>query len=241
MSSGRIHGHATELLGAGAARLALVPVQNESGGEVWALIEIEGNRARLTCHKLWDQTRAFCTLECEAAPVAALVADEVNAGVLRATLGMHMAMALVFDSIGAAESVLNLTVDYMKTRVQFDKPIASFQGLKHRVASMKIEAELARHAASQALQAVDASDPDRLVRAALSKVTATDAFAFIAGDCVQLHGGVGFTWEYDCHLYLKRARLNQALVASNETQLDYAAAGLAAATKADHSILELAL
>lgn len=238
VSGGKVSGKMTEVLSAASAGLVLVPVK-DGNAEAWALIDIDGKAAKLTAHKLWDQTRSFCTLECNGAALAHLVADTTQASAWRARLGMHQSLAVIADSMGGAESILNLTIDYMKTRVQFDRPIASFQALKHRVARLKIESELARHAAAQALHSAAVDEPDCAAWASMSKVTVSDAYCLIAADCVQLHGGVGHTWEFDCHLHLKRSRLNQAMVENNALQLDRVNDAFAAAMRAGRSVLEL--
>lgn len=238
VSGGKVSGKMTEVLSAATAGLVLVPVKN-GAAEAWALIDIDGKASKLTAHKLWDQTRSFCTLECNGATVAHLVADAKQASAWRARLGMHQSLAMIADSVGGAESILNLTMEYMKTRVQFEKPIASFQALKHRVARLKVESELARHVAAQALHSAAVNEPDCAAWASMSKVTVSDAYCLIAADCVQLHGGVGHTWEFDCHLYLKRSRLNQAMVENNALQLDRVNAAFAAAMRAGRSVLEL--
>lgn len=239
LSGGKVSGSASELLGTPSAGLALVAVQDGSN-TAWALIEVDGKSAKLSERKLWDLTRHFCTLECTGVTPALLVKG-ADAAKLGRTLATHMGLAVCFDSIGAADSILNQTMDYMKGRTQFDKIIASFQALKHRVARLKVELELARHASSQALQAVETGTPDCQAIVALSKVTVSEAFAAIAGDCVQLHGGVGHTWEFDCHIFLKRSRLNEALVGQNDKELDWMAERMAEATRAGRSVLELPL
>ncbi len=170
-----------------------------------------------------------------------IVAQGDQSDVVRDSLAMHMALAVMADSVGAAQAIFDKTVEYMKTRVQFDKVIAGFQGLKHMAADMKVEWELARHAAARAMAAAEAGDADRMAWVLLGKAQVTDAFAGIAGKCVQMHGGVGHTWAFDPHIYLKRAHLNQMLVAHNNQHLDQAADGLAAAVRAGRSVLDLPL
>ena len=148
---------------------------------------------------------------------------------------------IAWGAVGAAQACFDEALRYSKTRVQFDRPIASFQALKHRVAGMKVESELARVSAAQALVAAESNAPDRMVWAALAKATVSDSYAAIAGHCVQLHGGVGFTWALDVHLYQKRSRLNQALLATGNEAIDFAAAELAAATRDGRSALDLPL
>jgi alkylation response protein AidB-like acyl-CoA dehydrogenase len=236
LEKGKVSGRMTEVLGSAKAGLALIPV-TEGSRTAWALVDLGAN-ARLAQRKTWDATRALFDLECQGAAAEAVAGD---AAALANTLAMHMGLAVAFDCVGASDGIFNQTLDYMKGRVQFEKSIASFQGLKHRASRLKIEAELARHAAAQALRAVELGETDRQTIVALSKATVTESFAFIAADCVQLHGGVGHTWEFDCHLFLKRARLNEALVGSNDQQLDWAEAQMAEAARAGRSVLELPL
>jgi alkylation response protein AidB-like acyl-CoA dehydrogenase len=102
-------------------------------------------------------------------------------------------------------------VGYLKTRVQFGRPIGEFQALKHRCADLAVEAESARMTAHAAVRAA-VSDPDECaVAAPLAKRYCADAFFHAAAEMIQLHGGIGFTWEHDAHLYLKRAKTTQLL------------------------------
>jgi alkylation response protein AidB-like acyl-CoA dehydrogenase len=116
---------------------------------------------------------------------------------------LHVALAA--ESVGAARRVLELTVDYLKLRQQFGRPLGSFQALRHRIADLTVELEAATSTAWYAARAVAERSPELPVVAPLAKATATDAFAHIAGESIQLHGGIGFTWEHDAHLYFKRA------------------------------------
>jgi alkylation response protein AidB-like acyl-CoA dehydrogenase len=230
-SSGALSGRASGLLGSPLARFALV----RTGPADWALVELDGKAAKLTSRRLWDRTRTLCDLECQGAkPV--LSASGPQAAAL---LAQSASLAVIFDSVGAAETIYLQTVEYLQTRVQFERPLASFQALKHRAADLKISHDVARHVAGQALAAV--GGPDAGLWAGLAKASVTDAFGFIAADCLQLHGGVGFTWEFDCHLYLKRAKLNQALVGSNEAQTDQAFDAMVAAVAEGRSTLEISL
>ena len=105
--------------------------------------------------------------------------------------------ALAAESVGAAQAVLELAVQHLKDRVQFGRPLGSFQALRHRVADLTVLVEAARSSAWYA-----ATD---LTAAPLAKAVAADAFVAVAGECIQLFGGIGFTWEHDAHLYFKRA------------------------------------
>jgi alkylation response protein AidB-like acyl-CoA dehydrogenase len=114
-------------------------------------------------------------------------------------------VALGAESVGAARRLLELTVEHLKLREQFGRPLGSFQALRHRVADLTVELEAATSTVWYAARAAAASSPDLPIVAPLAKAAATDAFTHIAGECIQLHGGIGFTWEHDAHLFFKRA------------------------------------
>jgi alkylation response protein AidB-like acyl-CoA dehydrogenase len=113
--------------------------------------------------------------------------------------------------VGGAQRVLDLSVDYAKQRVQFGRPIGSFQAIKHQCADMMLRVEAARSAAYYAA-CVAAEGGDLPVAASLASAYCGDAYFQCAGDAIQIHGGVGFTWEYDPHLYFKRARASRSLL-----------------------------
>ncbi|MFJ8958138.1 acyl-CoA dehydrogenase family protein [Lentzea sp. NPDC102401] len=119
--------------------------------------------------------------------------------------------ALSAEQVGAATRALELTVEYTKTRVQFGKPIGSFQALKHRMADMHVLVETARSAAGAAIDEVSA---------AVAKVYCSEAFFKVAAEMVQLHGGIAITWEHDAHLYLKRAHGSGQLFGSPAVHLE---------------------
>jgi alkylation response protein AidB-like acyl-CoA dehydrogenase len=125
-------------------------------------------------------------------------------------LAARAAIAMAADCIGGAERVLEFTVEYLKDRQQFGRPIGSFQALKHRCADMLLNLETARGAVDHAAN-VAPSDPQHSAAASIAKALAGEAYANAAAEGVSLHGGIGFTWEHDAHLYLKRAALDRQL------------------------------
>ena len=112
------------------------------------------------------------------------------------------------------------TIEYMKIRQQFGRPIGSFQALKHRVSTLKIGLEAASGLCGYAAEMMDAGDAERAVWASSAKFYACDTYVNVAAEAVQLHGGIGYTWEHECHLYLKRARLNQVLFGTSNEHKD---------------------
>jgi alkylation response protein AidB-like acyl-CoA dehydrogenase len=116
------------------------------------------------------------------------------------------AILLAAEQVGAAERCLDLTVDYTRQRVQFSRPIGSFQALKHRMADLYVTLSAARAVVDDAL-----ADPSPTA-AALARVTATEAFCAVAAEAIQMHGGIAITWEHDIHLYFKRAHASAQLL-----------------------------
>ncbi len=122
------------------------------------------------------------------------------------------AVALCAELIGAGEQANHIAVEYAKARVQFDRPIATFQAIKHKLAEMLHRLELARVGTHYAAWASDADDPVRAEAAAMAKGFAPGAVNEICAECIQIHGGVGFTWDCDAHLFYRRAKQNDLLL-----------------------------
>jgi alkylation response protein AidB-like acyl-CoA dehydrogenase len=138
------------------------------------------------------------------------------------------ALALAAEQLGGAQQCLDLTLDYTSQRVQFGRAIASFQAVKHRCAQMMVLIESARSAVLGAARAWDserAATPGAALCAdvASAKAAANDAYAFCAQEAIQLHGGVGFTWEYDPQLYFKRAQASGAQFGTTPQLLEWIA------------------
>jgi alkylation response protein AidB-like acyl-CoA dehydrogenase len=114
--------------------------------------------------------------------------------------------ALVAEMVGGMQRTLDLTVDYAKTRKQFGKPIGMFQAVQHQCADMYLETESARSAAYYAAWALQVRTPDALAAVSIAKMYASDASRTVGNRGIQVHGGMGFTWENDLHLYYRRAK-----------------------------------
>ena len=162
-----------------------------------ALHAVETSAARVTPLEAMDPTRPLARVELDDT-LGRLLGPCGNAVDL-----LHVALAA--ECVGAARAVLERTVDYLKVREQFGRPLGSFQALRHRVADLTVELEAATSTVWYAARASAEHSPELPVVAPLAKATATDAFTHIAGEAIQLHGGIGFTWEHDAHLYFKRA------------------------------------
>jgi alkylation response protein AidB-like acyl-CoA dehydrogenase len=157
-----------------------------------------------------DLTRRFAEVRFDAVAVPA--ANELRGGwdVVNRCLAVATVLQAA-ESVGAADILFESTVDYAKKRVQFGRAIGSFQAIKHRLANLFIDVESMRAAAHYAALALN----DRLADAAEAVATAggyvDDTFAGLSGEALQIHGGIGFTWEHDAHLFVRRAKVNQVL------------------------------
>jgi alkylation response protein AidB-like acyl-CoA dehydrogenase len=161
--------------------------------------------ASFTQRPSWDETRRLFDVtvtDDEALVIAKGEAAENLAAMLRSQL----LFALAGDSLGGADAILELTIEYLKTRRQFDRPLAMFQALKHRVADLKTIL-----AAAEALFWASTDAEATLTDMGALKAHACGVYAEVAEEAIQLHGGIGLTSEYQCHLFLKRAMLNAAL------------------------------
>jgi alkylation response protein AidB-like acyl-CoA dehydrogenase len=117
--------------------------------------------------------------------------------------------ALCAEMVGGAQKVLETSTEYAKTRHQFGKPIGIYQAVSHKLADMLVLSESGRSATYYAAWAVEADAPDRSLASSMAKAYVSDAYRKVAGDGIQVHGGIGFTWEHDMHLYFKRAKASE--------------------------------
>ena len=117
--------------------------------------------------------------------------------------------ALCAEMVGGAQKVLETSTEYAKTRQQFGKPIGIYQAVSHKLADMLVLAESGRSATYYAAWTIDADAPDRSLASSMAKAYVSDAYRKVAGDGIQVHGGIGFTWEHDMHLYFKRAKASE--------------------------------
>jgi len=186
------------------------------GGGGWALEGGRGGSRGLTGERLpaMEGTRCLAArgLEEVSVPADARLGEGEPAwpGLQRAL--QRASVALAAEQVGGAARCLELAVAHAKQRVQFGKPIGAFQALKHKMADMMVQVESARSATYYAACVAD-DDADALPAAsAMAKAAASDAYTFCAAQALQIFGGIGFTWEYDLHLYFKRARSSAVLL-----------------------------
>ena len=158
-----------------------------------------------------DQTRKLCEvgLKDVAVPAAALVGAKGGAWPALARVAERATVALCAEMCGGAQKVLEMTTEYAKIRVAFGKPIGTYQGVKHKAADMLVDVENAKSLTYYAAWAMDENAPEAGLAASMAKAYASDAYRKVAGTGIQLHGGIGFTWEHDLHLYFKRAKSSE--------------------------------
>jgi alkylation response protein AidB-like acyl-CoA dehydrogenase len=209
-----VTGTAQRVVDGGIADDLLVAAKGPDGVALFA-VEAAAPGVDRTPLATLDLTRSQATVHFSDAP-ARLVADSGEAPrVIEHALHVGSAL-LAVEQVGAARHLLDLSVDYAKTRLQFGRPIGSFQAVKHRLADLLVDLEHARSAAYHAVWALtDGSDDPALV-ASIAQATASAAFVRVATDTIQVHGGIGFTWEHQAHLYFKRATTDAALLGSPE-------------------------
>ncbi len=161
-----------------------------------------------------DQTRRLAELRLDDVrlPKSAALGDGAADWQTLATTLQLATVALAAEQVGGAERCLELAVTYAGARVQFGRPIGSFQAIKHKCADMLMLIEAARSATYYAACTANERSPELPVAASLAKAYCSDAYFRCAADSLQIHGGVGFTWEYDVHLYFKRAKSSEALL-----------------------------
>ena len=198
--------------GPGAAELVVVA----DGPDGPVVVGVDPKAAGVAIRRVetLDLTRPQARLDLTGAP-GVLLAEGSHA---LAAVDAAVDVALVVQAaemLGGAQAALDLTLEYVRTRRQFGRVIGSFQAVKHRCADMLLDVELARSAVGRAVEVAERADREPLAlaeAASVAKVWCAEAFARVSAATVHLHGGIGFTWEHDAHLYFRRARADAALL-----------------------------
>jgi len=202
-----VDGHIADLI------IVAARVAGSGGAEGLALFTIDANASSLERRLLesMDATRKIARIEFRGARARLLGGIESGATTISKTLD-QAAIALANEMVGGAQTMLESAVGYAKLRVQFGRPIGSFQAIKHKLADMLLEVELAKSAAYCAAQAAAVGDPEWPANANLAKAAASEAYVHAAAECIQIHGGIGFTWDDDTHLWFKRAKSSEVFL-----------------------------
>jgi alkylation response protein AidB-like acyl-CoA dehydrogenase len=207
-------GTVDRVVDADAADELLVAATGPGGVALYA-VDATGPGVRRTPLVTLDLTRPQATVELSDAPAKLVAGPDEADRVINHALQVGSAL-LAAEQVGAAAHLLNLSVEYAKSRLQFGRPIGSFQAVKHRLAEGMVDLEHARSAAYHAVWALGDASDDPALAASIAQALASTAFARIAADTIQVHGGIGFTWEHQAHLYFKRATTDSALLGSAE-------------------------
>lgn len=202
-----VDGHVADLLVV-AGRLP-----GTTGGDGLALFTVRADASGVERRLLesMDPTRKIARLDFHGAQAELLGNVNDGAKALSRTLD-QAAIALANEMVGGAQTLFDSAVSYTKLRVQFGRTIGSFQAIKHKCADMLLEMELAKSAAYYAAQAAATNDPEWPALACLAKAAASETYLRIAIDCIQIHGGIGFTWDHDTHLWFKRAKSSEVFL-----------------------------
>ncbi|MGE0681141.1 MAG: acyl-CoA dehydrogenase family protein [Candidatus Binatia bacterium] len=202
-----VDGHVADLL------VVAGRVPGTAGGDGLALFTVRADASGVDRRLLesMDATRKVARIDFHG--VQAQLLGNMNDGVqpLVRTLD-QAAIALANEMVGGAQTLFDTAVNYTKLRVQFGRTIGSFQAIKHKCADMLLEVELAKSAAYYAAQAAAAEDPEWPALACVAKAAASEMYLRIAVDCIQIHGGIGFTWDNDTHLWFKRAKSSEVFL-----------------------------
>ncbi len=218
-----LRGELTAVADAAAASVLLV-LADEPGGTALYLVDLASDGVAVTARNHIDPTRKVFDVALRDVPAKRLA--DATADAIEGLLD-DVTVARAADALGAASAVLNLAVDYAKVRRQFDQPIGSFQAVQHMCVDMYEAVELARSGVIHALWAADAADPAERHLAALRAKAFAGRLASVGDTAIQVFGGIGFTWEHDAHLYLKRLLGWSAFLGAPDRYLEKVGAHLA--------------
>jgi alkylation response protein AidB-like acyl-CoA dehydrogenase len=199
----RLRGSVRGVADAMLAEVLLVPADGVPHGLY--VIDMDTPRVVKTPVVSLDMTRQLCDITLDDAPASLIGSGDAASKAFQAALTAGAAM-LAAEQLGLAQRCLDMTVAYVKERKQFARPVGSFQAIKHRLADLWVAVAQARAASRYAAACLAGGDADAAVAVAMAKAYCSDVAVLAAQECVQLHGGIGFTWEHPAHLYLKRAK-----------------------------------
>lgn len=202
-----VDGHVADLL------IVAARAPGTTGREGLALFALDANAGGVERRLLesMDPTRKIARIDFHSAGAKVLSSANDGASAIVRTLD-QAAIALANEMVGGAQTMLDSAVSYAKLRVQFGRTIGSFQAIKHKLADMLLEVELAKSAAYYAAGAAAAEDPEWPALASLAKAAASETYLHTAAECIQIHGGIGFTWDNDTHLWFKRAKSSEVFL-----------------------------
>ncbi len=204
-ANGKLSGTKLPVADGDLADFAIV-LAKEGDGHSLVIVDLSGKGVERTRLESLDPTRSQAKLVFKDAPATRLGAAGAGWTITQDVL-TRAAVLMAFEQLGSADRAFQITFDFVMNRFAFGRPIASFQSLKHRMADLYADRELARSNCYWAAWALENDDDELPVAAASAKISASDALENVTVDMIQMHGGVGYTWEYDCHLFYRRAKV----------------------------------
>ncbi len=208
-ASGKITGTKSFVIDGATASLLIVAAKSDAGISLYAVDAADAG-VTATALSTMDQTRKQAKIELDGAQGKLIGTDGGGWDTLVKTLDLA-AVALAAEQVGGAQFVLEMAVQYAKDRVQFGRPIGSFQAIKHKCADMLLEVESAKSAAYYGLWCASEMNDELASVASLAKAYCSEAYFHAAAENIQIHGGIGFTWEHPAHLYFKRAKSSELM------------------------------
>lgn len=208
IEGGKLSGEKSPVPDGDIADFAIVAARGGSGGDsvTLAIVDLTGEGVTRSTVETIDPTRSHGRVVFKDAPAETLGA-EGEGWAIKDRLFDRAAVLFALEQLGGADACLGMAQEYARNRYAFGRPIGSFQAIKHKLADMFIKNELARSNAYYGAWALSTDADELPIAAAGARIAASDAYSFGAKENIQTHGGNGFTWEYDCHLYYRRARL----------------------------------
>jgi len=212
VSAGKLSGTKLPVPDGDVASFAVVAANGNKGLSLY-LVDLDGNGVRRKTLRGFDPSRSVARLDFDGA-AASLLGEDGRGAELASHLLDRAAVLMAFEQLGAAQAAFDATKAFTQGRYAFGRPIASFQAIKHRLADMWCELELARSNAYYGAWALSNEVPELAVAACIARIQASEALSLISEEMIQMHGGVGYTWEYDCHLFYRRAKALAAMLGS---------------------------
>ena len=205
---GKLNGVKKPVLDGDIADFAVVVARTADAGDEslsLALVDLTADGVRRNKVSTVDPTRSHAEITFDGA-AAELLGGAGQGFALTERIFDRAAIYLAFEQVGGAQAALDMAVDYSQNRFAFGRAIGSFQAIKHKLVNIYVDLELARANAYYGAWAMTNDAPDLPIAAAAARVSASEAFNHAARENIQTHGGMGFTWEFDCHLYYRRAK-----------------------------------
>ncbi|MGW0893129.1 acyl-CoA dehydrogenase family protein [Saccharopolyspora sp. NPDC002578] len=220
----RLTGRKILVVEGATADLLFVAARTEDGR---ALFVVDGDAPGVvrTADRAMDPNRQLATVIFDGAP-ARLVSDPGTGERVLARVRDRAVTALACEQTGGAAASLDMAVEHVKNRVQFGRPIGMLQAIKHRCADMAVELEAARSASLWATGAIAEDSPDVGIAAAAAALTCSRSYEYVAAETIQVHGGIGFTWEHPAHLHFRRAATSAVLFGDRHTHQERLLSGL---------------